>query len=226
VNFDHFGAARLAGGAARGVAVALQSVAYNQKPTLPTIALENAMSDIQAEEAHTGPIKNPKQLLITGILAFVVPVFIIIGLVMYVSSGNKPAAGADNLEKAVAARIQKVGQVEIRDANRPLASGEEVYKAVCAGCHAAGLAGAPKFGDAAAWGPRIQPGFEALVQSAIKGKNAMPPRGGSDYSDVEIARAVAYMANAAGAKFTEPAAPAAAASDAASAAPEAAASAN
>ena len=184
------------------------------------------MSDTHTDEAHTGPIKTPKQLLVTSILAFVVPVFIIIGLVMYVSSGNKPAAGADNLEKAVAERIQKVGSVELRDANRPLRTGEEVFKAQCSACHAAGVAGAPKFGDAAAWAPRIQTGFDALVQSAMKGKNAMPPQSGGDFNDTEIARGVAYMANAGGAKFTEPAAPAAAASDAAAGAPAAAASAN
>ena len=184
------------------------------------------MSDTHTDEAHTGPIKTPKQLLVTSILAFVVPVFIIIGLVMYVSSGHKPAAGADNLERAVAERIQKVGSVEIRDANRPLRTGEEVFKAQCSACHAAGVAGAPKFGDAAAWAPRIQTGFDALVQSALKGKNAMPPQSGGDFNDTEIARSVAYMANAAGAKFTEPAAPAAAASDAAAGAPAAAASAN
>jgi len=110
----------------------------------------------------------------------------------------------------VAERIQKVGAVEIRDANRPLKSGEEVYKAQCAACHATGAAGAPKFGDAGAWGARIKSGFDALVTSALKGKGAMAPQGGGDHSDVEIARAVAFMANAAGGKFDEPKAPAAA----------------
>ncbi|HCY16597.1 MAG: cytochrome C [Curvibacter sp. GWA2_64_110] len=168
------------------------------------------MSDNSHEEAHTGPIKNPKQLLWASIFAFVVPVFIIIGLVHYVTSGNKPAAGAVNTEKAVAERLQKVGAVEIRDANRPLKSGEDVYKAQCAACHATGAAGSPKFQDAAAWGPRIKTGFDALVNSALKGKGAMAPQGGGDHSDVEVARAVAFMANAGGAKFDEPKAPAAA----------------
>ncbi len=168
------------------------------------------MSDNSHEEAHTGPIKNPKQLLWASIFAFVVPVFIIIGLVHYVTSGNKPAAGAVNSEKAVAERLQKVGAVEIRDANRPLKSGEDVYKAQCAACHATGAAGSPKFQDAAAWGPRIKTGFDALVNSALKGKGAMAPQGGGDHSDVEVARAVAFMANAGGAKFDEPKAPAAA----------------
>lgn len=168
------------------------------------------MSDNSHDEAHTGPIKTPKQLLWTSIFAFVVPVFIIIGLVFFVTSDKKPGAGAVNTERAVAERIQKVGAVEIRDANRPLKAGEEVYKAQCAACHATGAAGAPKFGDAGAWGARIKSGFDALVTSALKGKGAMAPQGGGDHSDVEIARAVAFLANAAGGKFDEPKAPAAA----------------
>ncbi len=158
------------------------------------------------EEAHTGPIKNPKQLLVAVILSFVIPIFAIIGLVLYVTSDNKTAAGATNPEKAIAERIQKVGVVEIRDANRPLRAGEEVFKGQCVACHATGVAGAPKLGDAAAWGPRIKNGFDALVQSALKGKNAMAPQGGGEFNDIEIARAVVYMANAGGATFAEPAA--------------------
>ena len=183
------------------------------------------MSDNHHEEAHTGPIKNPKQLLIAVLGSFVIPVFAIIGLVLYVTSADKPAAGAANPEKAIAERIQKVGMVEIRDANRPLRSGEEAYKGQCAACHATGAAGAPKLGDEAAWSARIATGFEALVQSALKGKGAMAPQGGGDFNDTEIARAVAYMANAAGAKFAEPAGPAAegtAAAPAESSAPAAA----
>ena len=87
------------------------------------------MSDNHHEEAHTGPIKTPKQPLVAGFLSFVVPIFAIIGLVLYVSSSNKPAPGASNPEKALAERIQKVGMVEVRDANRPLRAGEEVYRA-------------------------------------------------------------------------------------------------
>ncbi len=182
------------------------------------------MSDTH-EEAHTGPIKNPRQLLVTVLFSFVLPVFAIIGLVMFVTSGNKPAQGVANPEKALAERIQKVGSVEIRDANRPLRSGEEVFKGQCAACHATGAAGAPKFGDVAAWAPRIQQGFEALVHSALKGKGAMAPQGGGDFDDTEIARGVAYMANAAGAKFPIPERPAAAAAEGGAAAPAGAAAA-
>jgi cytochrome c5 len=170
------------------------------------------MSD-HAHDSHTGPIKTPAQLLWTSFFAFVAPVFIIIGLVYFVTSANKPAAGAVDTELATAQRIQKVGTVEIRDANRPLEAGANVYKAQCAACHDAGLAGAPKTGDAGAWAARIATGYDALLNSALKGKGAMGAQGGGAYRDAEIGRAVVYMANAAGAKFAEPqqAAPAAAA---------------
>lgn len=163
------------------------------------------------EEAHTGPIRTPQQLLAAVFFSFVVPIFAIIGLVYYVTTANKPMAGADETERAVAQRIQKIGMVEIRDANRPLRAGEEVYKAQCVACHAAGAAGAPKFGDAAAWAPRIATGYDALLLSALKGKGAMAAQGGGDFQDVEIGRAVVYMTAAAGGKFAEPAAPAGAA---------------
>ena len=173
------------------------------------------MSDTQHDEAHTGPVKTPKQLLWTVIFSFVVPVFAIIGLVMYVTSANKTGAGAVDEDAQVAARLQKVGSVEIRDANRAIKSGEEVYKAQCSTCHATGVAGAPHFGDAGQWGPRLGQGFDALLNSALKGKNAMAPQGGGQFTDLEIARAVVYIANHAGGKFAEPAAPAASAASAA-----------
>ncbi len=163
------------------------------------------------DAAHAGPIKTPKQLLLAVSIAFIVPIFVIIGLVYFVTSNNKPAAGAANMEKAVAQRIQKVGMVEIRDANREMKNGEQVFQAQCAACHATGAAGSPKFGDAAAWGPRIKTGYEALLHSALKGKNAMGAQSGGDFTDYEIGRAVVYMANAGGAKFEEPQKPEAAA---------------
>lgn len=171
------------------------------------------MSDIKPdtvhEEAHNGPVKNPKQLLLTVFFSFVIPIFVIIALVLYVTADKKPEAGAGNLLQSVEARILKVGTIQLRDANRELRSGEEVYKAQCTVCHAAGLLGAPKTGDAVAWAPRIKTGYEALRTSALKGKNAMPAQGGGDVEALEIERAVVYLANAAGAKFDEPKAPAA-----------------
>lgn len=179
------------------------------------------MSDTTQEDAHTGPIKTPGQLLLAVFFSFIIPIFGVIGLVYYVVSENKPSGAthaenyalggvsAEDRQKSLMARIQKVGSVEIRDANRALKSGEDVFKAQCTACHATGAAGAPKLADEAAWGPRIRTGFEALVASALNGKAAMPAQRGGDFEDVEIARAVAYMANAAGAKFAEPQRPAA-----------------
>ena len=162
------------------------------------------MSEKHHEEAHTGPIKNSKQLLITVALAFVLPVILIIGLVNFVGSAPKTGTGVGMQELAQAQRIQKVGSIEIRDANRPLRGGEEVYKGQCAACHATGVSGAPKWGEAGDWGPRLTQGFDTLVQSALKGKGAMAPQGGGEFNDVEIARAVAVMANSGGANFPEP----------------------
>lgn len=170
------------------------------------------MSDIHSEEAHTGPVKNPKQLLIAVFFSFVIPVFAIIGLVQFVNSSNKTGPGVGNSDMAQAMRIQKIGSVEIRDANRPLRGGEEVYKGQCVACHGTGVSGAPKFGNAGDWGPRLGQGFEALVHSALKGKGAMAPQGGGDFNDTEIARGVAFMANSGGGKFDEPQPPAPAAS--------------
>jgi cytochrome c5 len=192
-------------------------------------------SSDQHDDHHEGPIKTPGQLLATVLFSFIVPVFIIIALVYYVASAAKPAGDASivsqaglttqELQKGVAARIQKVGTVEIRDANRALKAGEEVYKAQCLACHAAGVAGAPKLGDAPAWAARIATGYDALLTSALKGKGAMGAQGGGDFEDVEIGRAVVYMTAAAGGKFAVPeragAAPAAGAEPAAAPAPAA-----
>ncbi len=167
------------------------------------------MSD-NAHDSHTGPVKTPMQLLWLSFFSFVIPVFVIIGLVYFVTSAPKPAAGAVDTEIALAQRIQPVGSVELRDANRPLQAGDAVYKAQCAACHDAGLAGAPKFGDTGAWAARVATGYEALLTSALKGKGAMGAQGGGAFSDIEIGRAVVHLANAGGGKFDVPNPPAAA----------------
>ncbi len=174
------------------------------------------------EANHEGPIKTPKQLVLTVFASFVVPIVVIVLLANYVSFGTKEAAGSDGLgADAVARRLQPVGAIEVRDANAPvvLRTGEQVFAGVCTACHTSGAAGAPKVGDAAAWAPRIKTGYEALLTSALKGKGAMPPQGGGDYADVEIGRAVVYLANQGGAKFAEPAVPAPPADAASAAAP-------
>jgi cytochrome c5 len=155
------------------------------------------------------------------VYAFVVPVFLIVLLVKFVTSDQRPAAGTDVMApQAVARRIEPVGMVSVKDPGdaSALKTGEQVFAAQCTTCHTAGMLGAPKFGDAQAWAPRIKTGYEALLHSALAGKGNMGAQGGGAYSDVEVGRAVVYMANKAGAKFDEPAAPAGAASAAGAAA--------
>lgn len=155
---------------------------------------------------HDSPIKTPKQLITVIALSFIVPIIIIVLLVSYVNSQSRVGSGTDAAAaKAVEQRIKPIAGFEIRDANAPrvLRTGEEVYKAQCTACHAAGAAGAPKFGDVAAWSSRIKTGYEALLNSSLKGKGVMSAQGGGEYSDAEVGRAVVYMTNAAGAKFAD-----------------------
>jgi len=172
------------------------------------------MSDAAHEENHEGPIKTPKQLITAVVASFVVPIVAIIMLANFVNFGDRVGAGSDSMSAdAVGKRLQPVGSIEIKDMSNPgvLKTGEQVFQAQCSACHTSGAAGAPKVGDGAAWGPRIKTGYDALLNSALKGKNAMAAQGGGDFNDVEIGRAVVYMANKGGAKFDEPKAPAAAA---------------
>lgn len=177
-----------------------------------------------SEAPHGAPIKTPGQLIAVVIASFVIPIAIIVLFATYANHAFRTGAGTDGLsDEAVAKRIAPLAQVDIKDANAPRVykTGEEVYKAVCVTCHGTGAAGAPKFGDAAAWAPRIATGYDEVLHLALTGKGAMPPRGGTnpdDYSDYEIARAVVYMANQGGAKFAEPAQPAANAAPASGAA--------
>ena len=162
-------------------------------------------------EAHGSLIKSPKQLIIMVFLSFFVPLIVILLLMVFVNNGKRTdaAASAEQL-------IKPVAQLNFKDASAPrqLQTGEQVYKTVCSSCHASGAAGAPKFGDAAAWAPRLGKGYDGLLTSVLKGKGAMPARGGAspaDVSDYELGRAVVYLANSAGGKLPEPKAPDAAA---------------
>ena len=77
------------------------------------------------------------------------------------------------------------------------ADGKAVYEKTCSMCHAAGVANAPKFGDKAAWAPRLAAGFDEVLKIATTGKGAMPPKGGSSASDAEFKAAVEYLVNSA-----------------------------
>jgi len=172
------------------------------------------MSD--AHNEHESIIRTPKQLIVAVAGFFLVIVIGIILLVSFVTNTHTAGAGSESQSAAaVNARIAPLAAegFTLRDANAPKVyqSAEAVYTAVCAACHASGLAGAPKTGDAASWGPRIAQGYVTLLKHAIEGIRAMPPKGGNpDLDDVEVARAVVYMSNQGGAKFAEPAVPAAA----------------
>jgi len=109
--------------------------------------------------------------------------------------------------ETIKTRIQPSGSVYQEGDDVPVAkpavvaatgprSGKEIYNTKCVACHGTGVMGAPKFGTAADWAPRIAKGEEILFGSAIKGFNAMPPKGTcSDCSDNEIKETVKYMAS-------------------------------
>ncbi len=162
------------------------------------------------EEANAGGKKTIPQILFWFLLVFVVPYLVITTVISALLPNTQSVPYPASHPEVTAKRIQKVGAVEMKNVNREAKSGEEVYAAQCGACHAAGVAGAPKFGDAGAWGARIKTGYEALLNSALKGKGAMGAQGGGNFSDYEIGRAVVHMANAAGGKLAEPPKPEAA----------------
>ncbi len=176
------------------------------------------MSEVHVED-HSSLIKTPQQLIVVVVLAFVIPVVGIIMIASAITGGLKTDGSAD--PAAVAERLKPVGTVVIGDVPAPAAgaqpagaasgvkstsgkpvktaasgpgAGKKLYDTVCMVCHAAGIAGAPKTGDKAAWKPRIATGKEALYNSALHGKNAMPAKGGmAPASDADVKAAVDYL---------------------------------
>ena len=181
------------------------------------------MAEIHIHE-HSSPIKTPTQLVIVVVISFLVPVLGFVMIAGYVTGGLRvdPKSSAMS-EQAVAQRLKPVGEVAIGEAGAPAhtsatkpavttaggavqsaagpvksagaaTDGKKTYDAVCAMCHAAGVAGAPKTGDKAAWKQRIAQGKDVLYTSAIKGKNLMPPKGGAvSIADADIKAAVDYL---------------------------------
>ncbi len=193
------------------------------------------MSTQHEQDGHEGLIRTPKQLIIVVVLSFVIPIVAIVMLAKFVTgTKNVEPVGSSVREAAsVADRLRPVGTLWVAGDPAPAGalpaaaagpkvekSGEEVYKAVCAGCHTSGALNAPKLGDNAAWAKLIPEGLDGLTRTAIAGVRQMPARGGNpSLTDLEVKRAVAYLANASGAKFKEPPVPAATAPAAAAAAP-------
>jgi cytochrome c5 len=109
------------------------------------------------------------------------------------SASDDMAAADDAAAEESASEAAAANEEEAAGVDSGL-DGEALYASVgCAACHGAGVAGAPKLGDAEAWGPRIEQGTDALYQSVFNGKGVMPPRGGSSASDEEIMAVVDYM---------------------------------
>ena len=173
---------------------------------------QNALDSYDVSEAT----KN-RQLALVAALTFGA-LLVLLAIAVYFTTYATPSFDPRNpaAQMAAAKRIQKVGTVELTIApatGGAPKTGEEAYKSICVSCHGAGVAGAPKFGDAGAWAPRIAQGADMLFKHALEGftgaAGTMPPRGGSTMTDDEIKRAVVYMANNSGGKLPEPAAAAA-----------------
>jgi len=155
---------------------------------------------------HESPIKTPKQLVTVLVLAFVVPIVVIVLLAQLATSGRNYDEDAKSPE-AVAKRIKPVAEVNLGAAG-PAASGSTVqaatkadgrtvYESTCMACHGAGVANAPKFGDKKAWATHLVHGTEHVYENALKGKGAMPPKGGNlTLSEAEVKAAVDYMLGA------------------------------
>ncbi|MDD5389591.1 MAG: c-type cytochrome [Gallionellaceae bacterium] len=150
---------------------------------------------------------TPKDFLLAtlgGLFAPGLTIFLIVMLVLGVRAGLGAPDAAPMADKAVRERIQSFGVSVAVDPNAPHIerTGEAVYAEVCSGCHESGALGSPKFKEKAAWGKRIAQGYETLLSHATNGFNKMPARGGDpDLSDLEVARAIVHMTNAAGANF-------------------------
>ena len=155
-----------------------------------------------SDQPHNSAETNIVQKTIAILGGVVAPIIVVC---IFIQSGAPPVI-EDSAAK-IEERIKPVAVVEVAADSGPYVekSGEEVAKTSCAACHAAGAMGSPKIGDKSAWGPRIAQGYETLIKHSIEGIRMMPARGGNpDLTDGEIASAVAYMANQAGAKFVAP----------------------
>ena len=178
------------------------------------------MSQNEHDMGHTSPNRSPKKLITIVVFAILVPILIIALLSQFVANirgvdMKSPAMSPD----AVAKRLKPVGELALADAGGvPAASekmaaavpgkekaaaskaegtadGKKIFETACAVCHAAGVGGAPKPGDKAAWAPRLKTGMNALYANALKGKGAMPPKGGNAaLADAEVNAAVEYLA--------------------------------
>jgi cytochrome c5 len=157
---------------------------------------------------------TPQEIIVSvvaGLFAPLIAIFLIIQLISGIQGKQIDADTPQQAAKVVENNIKPFARLEAVDANAPKVekSGQEVYDSVCSACHGSGALGAPKYQNKGDWGARIAQGLDTLTKHALEGFKQMPGRGGNpDLSDTEVTRAIVYMANSAGAKFKEPAAPA------------------
>jgi cytochrome c5 len=150
---------------------------------------------------------TPKDFLMAtlgGLLAPGLTIFMIVMLFLGIQGRMGQPDAAPVSDQAVQARIQPFGQfvAVATDAPKIDLTGEQVYNEICTGCHASGALGSPKFKERGDWGSRIAKGYDTLLTHALGGFNKMPARGGEpELSDLEVARGIVYMTNAAGASF-------------------------
>jgi cytochrome c5 len=143
---------------------------------------------VNEDPAHVSFIKRPKHLVIAIALGFAPAMS-----VGAIEERIQPVADADGGSAAGGRRT--FAQVTASAVAKP--QGKKVYEATCMACHAAGVANAPKFGDRKAWAPHLAHGVAELHRNALKGKGAMPPKGGNlTLSEAEVRAAVDYMLGA------------------------------
>lgn len=163
-----------------------------------------------SDQHHDFPKTTVSQVVLAtvgGLLAPLLVIFLIVKLVMGINDSHIPDEAPEVAQAKVEERIAPVAEVDVVsvDAVKVTLSGDVVYQQNCLACHGSGAMGAPMFGDKGTWAPRIAQGYETLIKHATEGIRMMPARGGNaNLSDVEVANAVAYMANEAGANFTAP----------------------
>ncbi len=179
------------------------------------------MADSHAQMTRTTP-QEVIVSIVAGLLAPLLAIVLIVMLVLDIQRSQTPDAAGEETQKAVAERIKPFATLDALDPTAVVAekSGQEVYDTACVACHGSGVLGAPRFENKADWGARLAQGYDTLLKHAIEGftgkSGTMPPRGGAaDLKDDEVARALVYMANSAGADFKAPEAAAPAAAEAA-----------
>jgi len=141
---------------------------------------------------------SPKNLSVLGGLLLVA---LILGEFVFSRHGNDTMAASESMGvgsmEDIAMRLKPVitqdSILASSAGSMAQKSPQQLYAGACLACHASGVAGAPKIGDSAAWQARIGVGIDVLVTSSINGKGAMPPKGGSTYSEEQLRSVIEYM---------------------------------